>query len=64
MHKNRRWTWLAMAALAGCNNTNGMSDGGAPGSVQFTASGEVLALGGYDFPPAAAGSLSGFWQLT
>ncbi len=25
---------------------------GSPGSIQFTASGEVLALGGYAFPPA------------
>ncbi len=31
-----------------------MMPGGAGGSVQFTASGEVLALGGYPFPPVSA----------
>ncbi|MDB4964615.1 MAG: hypothetical protein JWN44_304 [Myxococcales bacterium] len=42
---------LAIAFLAGCGNTTS----GGNGTVRFTASGEVLALGGYDFPPAAAG---------
>ena len=47
----------AAIALRGCgggssNNSDGGSGGG---SVQFTASGEVLALGGYAFPPATAG---------
>lgn len=53
----RRWygTSLAVvaAALSGCGSgTNNNANGG---SVQFTASGEVLALGGYAFPPATAG---------
>jgi hypothetical protein len=42
---------LAIAILAiGCDDGNG----GGNGTVQFTASGEVLALGGYAFPPATA----------
>ncbi len=39
------------------NHDGGGAEGGSsgsPGSVQFTASGEVLALGGYGFPPATA----------
>lgn len=41
----------------GSGNTNQTPDGGSVGGagggkVQFTASGEVLALGGYSFPPA------------
>ncbi len=49
MHKNIIVTSLALAALvlAGCAS-NGGSGGG--GTVELTASGEVLALGGYDFP--------------
>jgi hypothetical protein len=44
---------LALAA-SGCeSDTAGMAHGG--GTVQFTASGEVLALGGYAFPPKADG---------
>lgn len=44
--------WCCVAALvvgvaAGCGGSTG---GG--GTIQFTASGEVLALGGYAFPPA------------
>jgi hypothetical protein len=42
---------LGLIGVLGCggsSNNNG-------GTVQFTASGEVLALGGYDFPPAAPG---------
>jgi len=34
-----------------CSNADSNSSGG---KVQFTASGEVLALGGYGFPPASA----------
>ena len=53
----RRWygTSLAVvaAALSGCGSGN--NNNGNGGSVQFTASGEVLALGGYAFPPATAG---------
>jgi hypothetical protein len=37
-----------MASLAACGPS------GSGGSVQFTASGEVLALGGYSFPPSVA----------
>jgi hypothetical protein len=44
---------LALAACGSDSDSGGSSGGG--GKVQFTASGEVLALGGYDFPPAAAG---------
>ena len=43
---------LAVAAVAGCGGGSTPSGGG---TVQFTASGEVLALGGYAFPPANAG---------
>ncbi len=35
---------------------NGCTPGKGGGSVQFTASGEVLALGGYNFPPAMSGA--------
>lgn len=34
-----------------CSNSNGNLSGG---KIQFTASGEVLALGGYGYPPASA----------
>jgi hypothetical protein len=45
-----RALWLTMAALAaGCG-----VGGPAGGGIQITASGEVLALGGYSFPPANA----------
>lgn len=37
---------LTIGMIAGC--------GGGGGTIQFTASGEVLALGGYAFPPASA----------
>lgn len=40
--------FVLLAALAGC----GSGTSGNGGTVQFTASGEVLALGGYAFPPA------------
>lgn len=55
---------LAGFSTVGCSSgTNGPGDitptpdggvvgGAGGGSVQFTASGEVLALGGYSFPPA------------
>ncbi len=49
---------LAASLLAGsaCHHKSddkgSTSNGG--GTIQFTASGEVLALGGYDFPPATA----------
>lgn len=42
-------------AFSGCgSDDNNNIDGGTTngGKIQFTASGEVLALGGYDFPPA------------
>jgi hypothetical protein len=48
---------LSLAAL-GCGNTTSPSPdgggGGGAGTVTFTASGEVLALGGYAYPPATA----------
>ena len=41
-----RRAWLFFACIAaGCGGSD-------MGSIQFTASGEVLALGGYAFPPA------------
>ena len=39
---------IALALLVGCGG------GGNGAKVQFSASGEVLALGGYGFPPATA----------
>jgi hypothetical protein len=46
--------WIACAALLGGSGCGGDSgDKPAGGSIVFTASGEVLALGGYDFPAAA-----------
>jgi hypothetical protein len=46
---------IAIATLViGCGNgTNNTTNNN--GTIQFTASGEVLALGGYAFPPATAG---------
>src|ERR1041384_3064218 len=41
----------ASLAALGCGSS---SDNGPGGKIQFTASGEVLALGGYAFPPATA----------
>jgi hypothetical protein len=54
---------LGILAFTGCGGTT-HSDGGVAdmaaamggGTIQFTASGEVLALGGYAFPPATAGA--------
>jgi hypothetical protein len=48
---------LLIAAAACSSGSPALSDGGSAGggTVQLTASGEVLALGGYDFPPANAG---------
>ena len=58
----RRWysgfLLAAVAAAFGCGgngSTNGDGGAGTGGTVQFTASGEVLALGGYAFPPATPG---------
>ena len=75
------WTTLACAAAvgAGCSSDRSGSDAGVggapgvfttpvdpgPGGVLFAASGEVLALTGYDFPPSPAGApafVDG-WQL-
>jgi len=47
---------VSLAMLSGlgqsaCSNSDSNTSGG---KVQFTASGEVLALGGYGFPPATA----------
>jgi hypothetical protein len=46
---------IAALTFCGCGGSNNGSDGGVAGTVQFTASGEVLALGGYAFPPATPG---------
>ncbi len=52
---------VVFALASGCSSNEGAADmmpntdqGAGGGSVQFTASGEVLALGGYNFPPAGA----------
>ncbi len=44
-------TFLGCIAAIGCGSS---SDNTAGGKVRFSASGEVLALGGYGFPPATA----------
>jgi hypothetical protein len=67
--KRRCWNEAGALALAmtlmGCGDGGGTSGaGGAPGggSIVFTASGEQLALGGYDFPFTEAGFVDG-WEL-
>jgi len=46
---------LALLALApACSSSNSA----AGGSINFTVSGEVLALGGYDFPPASGNDVA------
>jgi len=47
------FTVLSGITLSACGSTDSNSNG-AGGKVQFSASGEVLALGGYAFPPATA----------
>ena len=66
---------LVISALAACTTDNGSNghqppprDGGAadpgPGGILITASGEVLALGGYGFPPAdGATSFVDGWEV-
>jgi hypothetical protein len=53
---------IGVSAAIGCSDGN--SGGG--GTVQFTASGEVLALGGYTFPPASDGdpAFVDGWEIT
>ena len=65
----------SLAMLAGCsNNSNQSPDGGGgftpptdpgPGGILFAASGEVLALTGYAFPPANDGdpAFADGWQV-
>jgi hypothetical protein len=48
----------ALLAASGC----GSDTTGGSGSIVFTASGEVLALGGYDFPFTEAGFVDG-WEV-
>src|SRR5262245_12484119 len=48
----------ALLAASGCGSDT--SAGG--GSIVFTASGEALALGGYDFPFSEAGFVDG-WEV-
>ena len=43
---------IAGSTALACGGSNDSTTTAAGGSIQFTASGEVLALGGYDFPPA------------
>jgi hypothetical protein len=51
MRAARALTLAGLVATAmGCGSSNN------GGTVQFTASGEVLALGGYTFPPASPGA--------
>src|SRR5437588_8704990 len=50
---------LALLPLLSCGSSS--SNGG---KIQFTASGEVLALGGYGFPPASGGaSFVDGWEI-
>lgn len=51
----------ACALAAGCGSSNNQG-----GTIQFTASGEVLALGGYGFPPASADAAAFVdgWQVS
>jgi hypothetical protein len=53
----KRFILVFACALGACGGSSTNPDGGAAGggSIQFTASGEVLALGGYAFPPATEG---------
>ena len=54
----RRWCTSSLAFASILASTAVGCGGGSPatgGTVQFTASGEVLALGGYAFPPANPG---------
>ncbi|HEY2027901.1 MAG TPA: hypothetical protein VGH20_01720 [Myxococcales bacterium] len=44
---------IAAALAAACGGSSSSNSNGA--KIQFTASGEVLALGGYAFPPASPG---------
>ena len=70
MKRNYRWFlgFLASSALASaCGGEGRTSSGGggaapAGGSFVFTASGEVLALGGYNFPFTDAGFVDG-WEV-
>jgi hypothetical protein len=58
---------LAALLATACGAPTSGPDGGATGgSIQFTASGEVLALGGYAFPPATAGdpAFVDGWEVT
>jgi hypothetical protein len=56
---NKSGIIIVALCLTGCGgSSSGGSGGGNPatgGSITFTASGEVLALVGYDFPPAPMG---------
>ncbi len=45
-------TLMLFAAGAGCGGSSNSNSNG--GTIQFSTSGEVLALGGYAFPPASA----------
>src|SRR5947207_143570 len=61
---------LALLGAAGCGGDSttgaaaGTGDAGLAtgGSIVFTASGEVLALGGYDFPFTEVGFVDG-WEV-
>jgi hypothetical protein len=51
----RKTVAIAVAVLACTGGCSDESDSAAGGTVQFAASGEMLALGGFSFPPAGAG---------
>jgi|JI9StandDraft_1071089.scaffolds.fasta_scaffold04622_6 hypothetical protein len=51
IHKHTMSLALLLSTTFGCGESG---VGTAGGTIQFTASGEVLALGGYAFPPASA----------
>lgn len=46
------FAFMASNLVFGCGDSDDSTTTTGGGGIQFTASGEVLALGGYDFPPA------------
>jgi hypothetical protein len=49
---------LCVMLLAGCGGATSPPTPGGPGTIRLSASGEVLALGGYQFPPANPGDVA------
>jgi len=48
---------VCASLVAGCSSSTPAPTPGGPGTIRLSASGEVLALGGYQFPPAASGDV-------